>query len=111
MPLLMAGRTHRTAIVCVNHKKSGKDKILKAFKWGWVDRGKTYKRSPGPGAKTSGIEEYVELFQSHYMSGAVSSLEASLTKGMAWYSQEHDVYIGGKPHENSQFKLDELMRD
>lgn len=47
-----------TAIVCVNNEKSGKDKILKAFKWGWIDKGKTYKTSPSVGAKTSGIEEY-----------------------------------------------------
>jgi len=47
-----------TAIVCVNHDKSGKDKILKAFKWGWVDKGKTYQTSPGSAGKTSGFEEY-----------------------------------------------------
>ncbi|MDQ3684468.1 MAG: hypothetical protein M3430_02540 [Acidobacteriota bacterium] len=47
-----------TAIVCVNHKKSGKDKILKVFKWGWVGKGTKYQTSDGAGAKSSGFEEY-----------------------------------------------------
>lgn len=53
-------------------------------------------------------KEFAELFQSQYVSKAISSLEASLTKGMAWYSQKYNVYIGGRPHENSQFKLGQL---
>lgn len=40
-----------TVIVCVNYKKSGKDKVLKAFKWGWTNCGKTYRSSKGDGAK------------------------------------------------------------
>lgn len=40
-----------TVIVCVNYKKTGKDKVLKAFKWGWTNCGKTYRSSKGDGAK------------------------------------------------------------
>jgi len=50
-----------TAIICVNHNKSGKDKVLKAFKWGWVKKGKTYQTSPGSGKQSSGLEEYDDV--------------------------------------------------
>jgi hypothetical protein len=33
-------------------------------------------------------------------------LHATPTKGMALYSREHDLYVGGTPHPNSQFRLE-----
>jgi hypothetical protein len=33
------------------------------------------------------------------------ALGAKPTKGMALYSKQHDLYIGGKPHANSQYRL------
>lgn len=50
-----------TAIVCTNYKKSGKDKVLKVFKWGWKSYGTSYLTSPGSGGKTSGLEEYDDV--------------------------------------------------
>jgi hypothetical protein len=47
-----------TAVICINHKKSGKDKVLKAFKWGWINKGTTYQTSWGAGKQSSGLEEY-----------------------------------------------------
>lgn len=52
-----------TAIVCVNHNKSGKDKILKVFKWGWTGKGTKYQTSDGASAKNSGFEEYDHVSQ------------------------------------------------
>src|SRR5207302_6010596 len=46
-----------TAIVCLNYKGSGSDKLLESFKWGFVDRGATYKPNPRTG-QTSGLDKY-----------------------------------------------------
>ena len=32
-------------------------------------------------------------------------LGATPSKGMALYSREHDVYLGGRPHANSQYRI------
>lgn len=57
--------------------------------------------------KQEKFKKFTELYRLEYMSQSISTLEATLTKGMAWYSKAHDIYIGGKPHQNSQFKLDD----
>jgi hypothetical protein len=40
-----------TAIICINYQKSGKDKVIKVFRWGWRNFGKDFKSRPGPDAK------------------------------------------------------------
>ncbi len=57
--------------------------------------------------KDDRYEKYIELYRLEYMQQSVSKLEATLTKGMSWYSKKHDIYIGGKPHKNSQFGLED----
>jgi hypothetical protein len=44
-----------TAFVCLNHRGSGKDKLLESFNWGFVDRGATYKPNPRT-SRTSGLQ-------------------------------------------------------
>ncbi|MEL6810511.1 MAG: hypothetical protein AAFP76_04180 [Bacteroidota bacterium] len=52
-----------TAIICVNYKKTGKDKVLHVFKWGFNNNGKTYETSPGSGKKNAGLETYNDVSQ------------------------------------------------
>jgi hypothetical protein len=46
-----------TAIVAVNHDGTGRDKLLKAFKWGWTGKGSTPEFAQGTaiGGKPSGV--------------------------------------------------------
>ena len=60
-------------------------------------------------SKNQRFKEYAKLFQSQYLSEIISKLDARLTKGMAWYSQKHNLYIGGQPHQNSQFRLNQSL--
>jgi len=57
--------------------------------------------------KQATFKRYTEQYRTTYMPQAIAKLEASLTKGMSWYSQKYDIYIGGIPHENSQYQLPE----
>ncbi len=48
---------------------------------------------------------YSQTFFPGFVEWASQSLHAQPTKGMALYSREHDVFLGGKPHANSQYQL------
>jgi hypothetical protein len=55
-----------------------------------------------------------ELFRRYHASffpGFVAAFEKALgaipTKGMALYSKKHDLYLGGKPHANSAYRIAE----
>ena len=50
---------------------------------------------------------YAATFFPGYVERISKSLNAQPTKGMALYSREHDIYLGGKPHPHSQYKLEE----
>lgn len=51
--------------------------------------------------------EFMKLFTTKYLELAAKKLESTLTKGMCYYSQKYNLYIGGKPHENSMYKIHE----
>ncbi len=46
---------------------------------------------------------YADAFFPGTVERASHALDALPTKGMALYSSKHDLYIGGKPHANSQY--------
>ena len=46
---------------------------------------------------------YADAFFPGTVERASNALDALPTKGMALYSSAHDLYIGGKPHANSQY--------
>lgn len=48
---------------------------------------------------------YAAAFFPDAVQRATELLGATPTKGMALRSKEHDVYIGGKPHPNSQYLI------
>jgi len=48
---------------------------------------------------------YADAFFPAYAELISKALHALPTKGMALYSKEYDIYIGGNPHANSQYKL------
>ena len=50
-------------------------------------------------------KEYNELFTNKYLIKAVEILDASLWKGGAFYSIKYGLFIGGKPHQNSQYYI------
>jgi len=54
------------------------------------------------------FQEYSERYVSKYLQISATKLDATVTKGMCFYSQKHDVFIGGKPHQNSQYKLERV---
>jgi hypothetical protein len=57
-------------------------------------------------AKTDEVyRDYASAFFPGMVERATHALNAVPTKGMALYSKQHDVYIGGKPHGNSQYRL------
>ena len=47
---------------------------------------------------------YRETFFPGFVERASKALNALPTKGMALYSREHDLFLGGKPHANSQYR-------
>ncbi len=49
--------------------------------------------------------DYASAFFPGMVERATHALNALPTKGMALYSKQHDLYIGGKPHANSQYRL------
>ncbi len=56
-----------------------------------------------------------ELFRRYYalfFPGFVAHIEKALgaipTKGMALYAKDHDLYLGGKPHANSAYRIEGL---
>jgi hypothetical protein len=48
---------------------------------------------------------FKELFTTKYLELTIAKLEATLSKGMSYYSRKYDLYIGGKPHVNSMYKI------
>jgi hypothetical protein len=60
-----------------------------------------------PDSKRSDAEvEFLRRFIPAYLKQAVAKLDASLTKGMAYYSAKHDISIGGNPNHNSRFNVE-----
>lgn len=58
-----------------------------------------------PKIKESIRNTYTKLFFDFYLVEIVRILNASPTIGMAYYSKEYDLYIGGIPHKNSHYKI------
>ena len=55
--------------------------------------------------RNSNLKIYTQLFFEKYSEQAVQKLKGVLTKGMAYYSKEYDLYIGGPRHTNSQYYI------
>lgn len=51
--------------------------------------------------------EIVEKYYPKIFEEATKLMKAKLSKGMAMYSEEYDLWFGGRPHGNSQFKIKE----
>lgn len=49
--------------------------------------------------------DFATAFFPDYVRRASHALGALPTKGMALYAKEYDLFIGGPPHENSQYQL------
>ena len=58
-----------------------------------------------PTMKADIYTTYTELFFEKYLKKSAQLLHALPTKGMALYSKEYDLYIGGHPHTNSQYQI------
>lgn len=50
--------------------------------------------------------KFINLFTPGYLGKAAKAINATISKGMSYYSKELDLYIGGKPHHNSQFNIE-----
>jgi len=46
-----------------------------------------------------------ELFYPKLLNEAVKVLKATFWKGGCFYSADYDLFIGGKPHQNSQYRI------
>lgn len=53
--------------------------------------------------KNDNYENYSKLFFGKYSEAAAKLLEAGLSRGMAYYSKDYNIYIGGLPHLNSMY--------
>lgn len=77
---------------------SGNDFITPVRIWNTVNAAGLYDK-PGP------YKEFYDLFYPDLFRLAASELNTVLTKGMAFYSREHDLWLGGKLNANSYFSL------
>jgi len=50
--------------------------------------------------------QFINLFVPDNLGKAAKEINATISKGMSYYSKELDLYIGGKPHHNSQFDIE-----
>jgi hypothetical protein len=50
--------------------------------------------------------QFKALFFSADLAKEEKAIGAKLSSGMCLYSKELDLYIGGRPHQNSQFKIE-----
>lgn len=50
-------------------------------------------------------ETYSKLFYNKHIDNIVKILKATVSKGMAYYSSEFDLYIGGSPQKNSMYEI------
>ena len=48
---------------------------------------------------------FINKFTSKYLNLVIKGLEATLTKGMCYYSKKYDLFIGGEPHNNSMYRI------
>jgi hypothetical protein len=55
--------------------------------------------------KDDSFKTFNKLFFPKYVNEAASHLGALPDKGMSLYSKKYDLYIGGRPHENSHYKI------
>ena len=55
--------------------------------------------------KNENNKSYLKLFFGHYSEASAKLLKALPTKGMAYYSKDFDIYIGGPPHSNSMYNI------
>lgn len=55
--------------------------------------------------KEDNNSKYVKLFFGKHSEEASHLLKALPTKGMAYYSKDYDLYIGGPPHTNSKYEI------
>jgi len=59
------------------------------------------------GPKDPLFHRYAAAFFPGYVERISKSLNAQPTKGMALYSKEYDIYLGGKPYPTSQYRLED----
>ena len=61
--------------------------------------------------RPTGDEERIAAFESRFFPGEVETvtkaLGMQLSKGMALYSPERDLYLGGAPHANSMYDIED----
>jgi hypothetical protein len=49
---------------------------------------------------------FYDFFSRQYLEKTLTELDASLSRGMAFYSKKYNIYIGGKRDANSMFCLE-----
>jgi len=50
-------------------------------------------------------KKLLDLFYQNIFANTLKELEADPWKGGCQYSQKYDLFIGGKPHQNSQYRI------
>lgn len=53
------------------------------------------------------FRDYAKLYVAEFLAESARKLEATVSKGMCFYSKKYDLYIGGKPHWNSEYTLED----
>lgn len=77
---------------------TAEDYVTMVRLWNTIERGHLQGEDPV-------FERYAAAFFPGQVARATEMLGFTPTKGMALHSAEHDVYLGGKPHANSQFRV------
>src|SRR2546427_10111144 len=67
--------------------------------WNTIERGRLVERDEI-------FRHYHKGFFPEYVGRVEKALHALPTKGMALYSKEYDLFLGGKPHANSSYRIE-----
>jgi hypothetical protein len=77
---------------------SAADYVTMIRLWNTIESGRLRQADPL-------FERFAAAFFPGQVQHATDVLSATPTKGMALYSREHDVYLGGHPHANSRYRV------
>jgi hypothetical protein len=61
----------------------------------------------GSASRNPSYARFVELVWFEYLERIAQQLDATVNKGMVYYVPKRDLYLGGFPHENSRFQIED----
>lgn len=91
---------YRGRIEAADESLTAGDYVTMIRLWNTIESGRLREQD-------AAFDRYAAAFFPRQVQRATDVLGLTPTKGMALYSREHDVYLGGRPHANSQYRVDD----